>query len=59
MHHACRVFGLGTYGCAIGLVVWMIICVFGGVYLRKRERARAKLRTLSFAHFCVPKDYFG
>ena len=30
--------------------------MFGG--LRKRERARAKLKTSSFAYLYVPKDYF-
>ena len=35
---------------------WIIVYAIGG--LRKRERARAKLRTSSFAHLCVPKVYF-
>ena len=41
-----------------GFGAWLDDCVCDWWCLRKRERARAKLRTSSFAHLCVPKVYF-
>ena len=53
-----KVLGLRACGCTtmVSVLGWMIVCAIGG--LRKKERARAKSRTSSFAHLYMPKDYF-
>ena len=58
--HYRRVPGLRACGCTtmVSVLSWMIVCAIGSVCLRKREKARAKLKTSSFAHLYMPKVYF-
>lgn len=55
-----RVLGLEVY-VVIRLdwvFVWIIVCVFSGVYLRKGESVREKLRLRLLPYLYILKDYY-
>jgi len=38
---------------------WIIIYAISSIYLKKKEKVKAKLKTLFFTHFYIPKVYFN
>ena len=51
--------GLCAYNCIIIVLIfsWIIIYIISS--LKKRKKAKAKLKTSSFAHLYIPKVYFN
>jgi len=52
---------LYIYNCIIiGLVFgWIIVYTISNIYLKKRKKAKAKLRILFFVYFYILKVYFN